>query len=123
LLIPRWTAAGAAFATLAGFVFHASLTWIVSRRIFPVHYEWNRVGAMLVLAAAIWGVSRMLPVAGEQGEPLLPLWTVPLKLGLWLLWPILLWAGGWITLDEKERVVGLLWFGIHCFGKPLRIAR
>lgn len=95
-LIPAYGTAGAALATLAGFVFHAALTAAVAQRVFPVPYEWGRLAALLGLAGCVWAVSQGL----DSG------WSmVPFKISLWLLWPTLLWASGVITLDEKERVL------------------
>ena len=47
LLIPYWSIAGAASATLAGFVFHAVVTYFVSRRVFSVQYQFGRIALML----------------------------------------------------------------------------
>ncbi|MCI0456971.1 MAG: lipopolysaccharide biosynthesis protein [Gemmataceae bacterium] len=95
LLIPRWGGVGAAYATLGGFAGHALLTRLVSQRLLRVQYEVGRLVGMVVLAAALWGVSRLLPAA---------LWAVPLKGGLWLLWPVLLWKVGLVSPAEKQLV-------------------
>lgn len=109
LLIPSYGSMGAAFATLIGFAFLAICTWAVSRRVFPVRYEWSRLAALLGLAIGIWLLSRLLPAAG---------WAWPVKAGLWLLGPILVWSTGLMSPDEKEQVrslIGLIWMRTRRF--------
>ena len=103
LLIPRYGSMGAALATLIGFAFLAVCTWLVSRRVFPVRYEWPRLAAFLALTIGLWLVSRLLPAAE---------WTWPVKAGLWLLGPVLAWCAGLVSSDEKKQVrslIGLIW--------------
>jgi len=95
LLIPPYGSMGAAFATLIGFAFLAFCTWAAAQRVFPVHYEWPRLAALLALAIALWLVSRGLPVAW---------WACLIKVGLWLLAPILAWYTGLMSRSEKEQV-------------------
>jgi O-antigen/teichoic acid export membrane protein len=105
VLIPPYGAMGAALATLGAFAFLAFCTWRTVRRIFPVEYEWARVGALVALAAGLWLGSRLLPAAG---------WSVFAKGGLWLLWPVLVWVLGLASAQEKAHVraavgQGLAW--------------
>jgi O-antigen/teichoic acid export membrane protein len=93
LLIPAWGIHGAALATLFGFVIHAALTQLVVQRIFPVRHEWGRLSALLGWAAALWLIGLALPSGW---------WMLPLKAGLWLLWPIGLWMAGVVSDEEKE---------------------
>jgi hypothetical protein len=95
VLIPRYGSTGAAFATLIGFAFLAVCTWAVTQRVFPVRYEWSRLAALLALAAGLWLVSRLLP-AGP--------WSWPIKAGLWLLGPIVVWCTGLMSHHEREHV-------------------
>jgi O-antigen/teichoic acid export membrane protein len=93
--IPWWGIHGAALATLVGYVFHAGLTCAVAQRVFAVQYEWGRLAALLFFACALWLAGQWLDRAW---------WLLPGRLGLWLLLPALLWAGGVISVDEKETV-------------------
>jgi O-antigen/teichoic acid export membrane protein len=95
LLIPSYGSMGAALATLIGFAFLAVCTWAVTRRVFPIRYEWGRLAALLILAIGLWLVSRLLPLAW---------WVWPLKAGLWLLGPALVWYTGLMSHGEKEQV-------------------
>ena len=97
--IPAYAGMGAAYATLAGFAFLACCTLVVTQRLFPVVYEWRRVGAAVLLAGLFWLLSR----------PLAPVpWLMPAKVLLWLSWPVLLWHLGLVADDEKQYVLSFL---------------
>jgi O-antigen/teichoic acid export membrane protein len=98
VLIPSYGSMGAAIATLVGFAFLAVCTWGVTQRVFPVHYEWPRLLALLGLTIGLWSLSRFLPA-----DP----WTIPLKVGLWLLAPMAVWFMGLISHREREHVRAL----------------
>ena len=51
LLIPVYGMMGAAVATLAGFSTMAVLTFFVSRRLFPVSYEWSKIFRIVICTA------------------------------------------------------------------------
>ena len=98
VLIPLYGSMGAAVGTLVGFIFHAVCTWAVSRRVFPIRYEWRRLAMLLSLAIGLWLLSRLLPAAW---------WVWPAKAGLWLLGPVLVWYTGLVSPREKEHVCAL----------------
>jgi O-antigen/teichoic acid export membrane protein len=98
LLIPPYRSMGAAIATLIGFAFLAVCTWAVLQRVFPIRYEWSRLASLLFLAIGLWLISRCLPVAW---------WVWPVKFGLWLLAPVLVWWTGLMSHREKEHVRAL----------------
>ncbi len=98
LLIPRYGGMGAALATLIGFFFLAVSTWAVSRRVFPVRHEWRRLAALLGVSIGLWLLSRFLPQTT---------WVWPIKLGMWLTYPVVLWAAGFLSRREKEFVRAL----------------
>jgi O-antigen/teichoic acid export membrane protein len=93
VLIPPYGGMGAALATLGGFAFLAFSTWWVTQRIFPVHYEWTRVGGLVLLTVGLWLASHLLPGGG---------WGLATKAGLWLSWPLLVWQAGLISRAERE---------------------
>jgi O-antigen/teichoic acid export membrane protein len=94
VLIPPYGSLGAALATLGGFAFLAVCTWALTQRLFPVHYEWPRLGALVGLTATLWLLSRGLPVGG---------WAIAVKAALLLAWPLLVWYTGLVTPQEKEQ--------------------
>ena len=63
--IPRWGILGAAAATLAAYVVMAATLYVVSRRIYPIDYEWGRVGKIfaIVLGAYFGAVAIGTPWA------------------------------------------------------------
>jgi O-antigen/teichoic acid export membrane protein len=93
LLIRPYGGLGAALATLGGFAFLAVCTCWVTQRIFPVHYEWPRLLALVALTGGLWFVSRALPAGG---------WLAPAKLALWATWPLVVWRCGLASAAEKE---------------------
>jgi O-antigen/teichoic acid export membrane protein len=95
VLIPVAGAMGAALATLAAFACHALTTRLLSHRVFPVRWEAGRVTAMLALAVGLWLTAHLLPRAA---------WTVPARVGLWALWPAVLWATGLVNAAEKAQI-------------------
>jgi O-antigen/teichoic acid export membrane protein len=95
VLIPVAGAMGAALATLAAFACHALTTRLLSHRVFPVRWEAGRVTAMLALAVGLWLTSHLLPRAA---------WAVPVRVGLWALWPAVLWATGLVNAAEKAQI-------------------
>ena len=95
VLIPTYGMMGAAAATVAGFAFLAAVTWKTTQRIFPVQYEWGRLLDLAALAVGLWLVSHFLPPT---------LWAIAAKGALWLLWPLLVWACGLPSTEEKEYV-------------------
>jgi O-antigen/teichoic acid export membrane protein len=99
LWIPPYASMGAAFATLVGFAFLVLCTWKVTQRMFPVAYEWSRMGGIVLLAGTFWLLSRPLPATP---------WLLPLKAALWLAWPMLLWHLGLVSANEKRYVLLLL---------------
>ena len=100
VLIPRYGAMGAALATVGGFAFLAFGTWRVTQRIFPVEYEWGRLIDLTGLAVGLWLASRFLPHVR---------WAIAAKAGLWLSWPLLVWACGVPSAEEQAY----LWAGVR----------
>lgn len=98
LLIPSYGSMGAAYGTLIGFLFLAVCTWAVTQRVFPVRYEWTRLSSLLALTVGLWLLARLLPPGG---------WSIPIKAGLWLSAPFLVWALGLVSHREKEHVRAL----------------
>jgi O-antigen/teichoic acid export membrane protein len=110
-LIPLSGSIGAALATLGGFLFLAVCTLKVTQQIFPVRYEWPRLLALIGLTMGLWVVSRLLPVGG---------WAIPVKLVLWLAWPLVVWHAGLMSAEEKEHALDLLWQLLAWFRRPPR---
>ncbi len=91
-LIPRYGAMGAAYATLGGMMTHCGITFVVSQRLFRVHYESGRLCAML-------GLSLALTITAECMADDVP--NLVTKVILWMSFPIILWTGGIVSEEEK----------------------
>jgi O-antigen/teichoic acid export membrane protein len=97
-LIPWLGAVGAGLATILGFAFLACVTWLTTRRIFPVRYEPGRLLGLIGLLVLAWGLGRLIPLGWA---------TSPLKGLAWLAVPALAWGLGLISSAEKEYLRGV----------------
>lgn len=95
LMIPRFGTMGAAFATLIGFVFHATLTYFVTQRVFVVKYSLWRIFGMLSLAILTVAVAEFFPSS---------FLGVGAKICIWLIWPVIVWWVGLLDYQEKYWV-------------------
>ncbi|MGQ9561861.1 MAG: lipopolysaccharide biosynthesis protein [Candidatus Oleimicrobiaceae bacterium] len=91
-LVPRYGCIGAALAALGAYGVYASMTYVLSQRVFWVHYEWGRLVGMVCLAVVLsllgWWVGYDL-----EG--------IALRSVLLIAWPAGLWLGGFFTTEEK----------------------
>ena len=60
LLIPYWGIMGTAWATLVAYLLQASMLYFLTRRIYPVNYEWIRLSRLGILAAACFAAAKMI---------------------------------------------------------------
>ena len=63
LLIPYWGIMGTAWATLVAYLLQASMLYFLTRKIYPVNYEWIKLSRLGVLAAACFAVAK---IAGDH---------------------------------------------------------
>ncbi|MCD6519367.1 MAG: oligosaccharide flippase family protein [Anaerolineae bacterium] len=104
LLIPRIAGQGAALATFAAYALLFVISLGVNRRIYPVSYEWNRLGKLAI-------ITLLLLIAGKALSTGLFL-SLAIK-GLLLLgfWPILYLFKFFKPeeLSASKRVIAQLW--------------
>lgn len=101
-LIPRWGIGAAAWSKVAGYVALAALTFAAGQRVYPIRWEYRRLGVMVGLGAALWAVSAL--VLGP-----LPLGArVAARAGLVAAFPLMLWAARFPAADERGYVMRLL---------------
>ena len=104
-LIPRFGMMGAAWATLGGFAASAALTAAFSQRVYHIDYPLGRIILLLALAWVLYEVGSFLPVApilaGSVG-----------RVAVTLAFPIILWAGGFLTPGER-RALAEYWKGLR----------
>ena len=95
-LIPAYGMLGAAYATLAAYALLMVVRTWNAQKIYPVAYQWRRVGELLLVAGG-------LTLAGE----LLPR-SLPLAFGLTLAYPLALGLLGFYLPAERQRLRRLL---------------
>jgi O-antigen/teichoic acid export membrane protein len=107
LLIPPWGLMGAALATLVSYVLMAILLYVLVRRIYPVPYEWARLGKIAVAAIVVIAGGFLAQHTG---------FTLGLKTLALVMFPVLLYVFRFYVPGEMKVLSGLA-AGIG-FGRP-----
>jgi len=97
LFIPRWGMMGAAWATLISFVFMFVFTWFISKRVYPIDYEYGRIIELFAITGALFTISLFLP---DYSFGIMVL----IKSGLIILYPVILFVSGFFS---KEEIAGI----------------
>ncbi len=96
-LVPEKGIVGAAIALVASYVVVLVLMYVFSQRLFHVPYEWRRLALVVVASAGLIAFGdAVLPTAGLGGflERVL----------LWLAFPLVLFAGGFLSREERVEI-------------------
>jgi O-antigen/teichoic acid export membrane protein len=96
ILIPRYGMMGAAVATLAAYLALFAGMWLRSRRVYPVAYQWRRIGT---LAGVAVGLTILAVAVG----------SLPLAIAVSLAYPLVLAPLGFYLPAERSRL--LAWAG------------
>jgi O-antigen/teichoic acid export membrane protein len=98
LLIPPFSYVGAAWATVAALWLMAGMIGVVSSRIYPVPWDYRRLGlalgATFGLALASLAVDAWVPFA----------LSLPVRVGITAAYPAALLLGGFLTAAERSRL-------------------
>ena len=94
ILLPSMGIVGAGISLVASYAVVLVLMYVFTQRLFKVPYEWARLGQATGLAA-------LLVLAGELLLPTSGFGGLAGRTALWLAYPLLLWATGF--LNEEER--------------------
>lgn len=100
LLIPRMGASGAAVAKVASYGAVALLTCVVSQRLHPIPYDWKRLGKLALACMLAFMAGHLATSAGG--------WSLPLRTLSFLAFPVLLYALGFFTPQEKRHLRRML---------------
>jgi O-antigen/teichoic acid export membrane protein len=100
-LVPKYGTTGAAIATLIAYIAMATVTVIVTQRVYHVPYEWGRLTSLVFSGTLIATFGWMLP-----DSPFV--WMIVAKLGLLITFPVLLLATGFFKREERARMTGFL---------------
>ncbi len=65
-LIPVMGMMGAAIATLLSYAAMAAFLYVVVQRIYPVEYEWGRIGKIAAASAVVYVLSLVLPIEAHH---------------------------------------------------------
>ena len=95
-LIPAYGMLGAAYATLAGWILIMILRTWNAQKVYPVRYQWRRVAVLLATAGALTALGKEMPH------------SLPIAIGLTLVYPLLLAAFGFYLPAERKRLRRLL---------------
>jgi O-antigen/teichoic acid export membrane protein len=95
-LIPAHGMVGAAYATLAAYILLMLLRTWNAQRIYRIDYQWRRVVSILLVAGVLTGIGELLPH------------SIPIALGLTIVFPLLLAPFGFYLPAERQRLRRLL---------------
>lgn len=98
--IPRFGIVGAGITTVIGFTLLAGLQWLNAQRLYPIAYDWGRVGRVALYTAGVIALSLwVLPLTGPVG--------IPLRIALAAAYPAGLIALRALSLADVKRVPAL----------------
>ena len=109
LLIPRYGIYGAAWATVIAFIYKVSLTYYFSSRYYKVHFEFVRIGKLLLASVLIFLSTYLI-----QYESVYITFFV--KTGMLCLYPCLLFGMAFFREEEKQKAM-------ECFNRALYIVK
>jgi O-antigen/teichoic acid export membrane protein len=101
VLVPPLGIVGAGLALVASYLVVLALMYVFTQRLFPVPYEWRRLVLIVLSAAVLIGAGEaLLPTSGFVG--------LASRTALWLAYPALLYAIGFLHEEERSRLVATL---------------
>jgi len=96
-LVPPLGIVGAGLALVASYLVVLVLMYAFTQRLFAVPYEWGRLARLILVAAALVGAGELLmPTSGLGG--------LAGRTALWLAFPGVLWASGFLTPSERRSL-------------------
>jgi len=95
ILLPSMGIVGAGVSLVASYAVVLVLMYVFTQRLFKVPYEWLRL-------AQAAGLAIVLVLAGELLLPTSGFWGLAGRTALWLAYPVLLWATGFLNDEERE---------------------
>jgi O-antigen/teichoic acid export membrane protein len=101
ILIPKFLAWGAAYATLAAFLSRYLLILYFSQRLWPVHLRWTPVLRQLAWAVVVCGLGVLLPRPTLVG-------SVAIRVGLFGLYLAGMWYLGILSSSDRELIAGVV---------------
>ena len=100
-LVPPFGIVGAGVALVLSYLVVLALMYAFTQRLFPVPYEWGRLGLIVGAAAVlIGGGELLLPTEGAVG--------LLSRAAVWLSFPFVLWAARFPTPEERASLSRML---------------
>ncbi|MFN2611871.1 MAG: lipopolysaccharide biosynthesis protein [Solirubrobacterales bacterium] len=93
-LVPPLGIVGAGLALVASYLVILAVMYVLTQRLFPVPYQWRRIGQVALIAAAV-------TVPGEMLLPDEGLGGLVMRGLVWLAFPLLLWVTRFPSLGER----------------------
>jgi len=101
LLIPSCGMMGAAWATLLAYLAMALALHLLSRKLYPIPYEWKRIALATVIMALVWGAA---DAYYWKSAPMNPGLWIMLRLAALAAYPAILWAVGFFNAEELQSI-------------------
>ena len=101
LLIPKYGVFGAAYATLIAFIYKISLTYYFSSKYYKIHFEFIRIGKILLSAAVVYILTVQIEFASVYN-------SFVVKMSIILLYPVFLFGVDFFTVEEKQKIVAFI---------------
>lgn len=98
LLIPTYGVFGAAYATIAAFIYKVSLTYYFSSRYYKIHFELTRILKIVISVALLYFASLYVNLNTMAGN-------FAVKTGIIGLYPLLLFLFAFFTDAERKKIV------------------
>jgi O-antigen/teichoic acid export membrane protein len=100
-LVPPFGIVGAGLALVGSYLVVLALMYWFTQRLFPVPYEWGRLGLIVAAAAAlIAGGELLLPTEGAAG--------LLSRAAVWLSFPLVLWVARFPSPEERATIARFL---------------
>ena len=97
LLVPRLGISGAGIALCGAYLVMLVVLYALTRRLFPVPFQWARLAQLVVVIGGVSAVGEaLLPTSGAQGFVLRALALAAI--------PGLLWVTGFFHAEERARI-------------------
>lgn len=101
VLIPRYGAMGAAWATVCGFAVMAAATYIFAQKLHPIPFDLPRLALLIAAAAGVYALSQLAPGEGK-------ITTVLLRSAIVLTFPVILYLTSYFHKENIAAAKGLL---------------
>jgi O-antigen/teichoic acid export membrane protein len=96
ILIPTVGFMGAAYSSMISFGVGAIALYIVLQRVYPIRYEYRRLGILAISVITLYGM--YLLARFEDID------SIPIRLVLLVCWPLLLFILKFFSMEELARI-------------------